>query len=433
MLLDLFATVGCNGGMDKTKTAGKRWDTTDVQGLYRDIQSGRYSGRFYIGGKEKWRALKTTDWKVAKRKFTERKAQVEGLRQSLGDSTAGTAKMGQLLDCVVVRLKDDPELSASSLARYLQLIAALLKTWPELAMMAPDRVTEDGVIQWRNRVARNGTGWVPMGAKGRSELCDGSSPGSINKMIDFLRRALRLAVAQGQIATDPLAAVKQLKLTDTPRTVELPENATLLAMCDDVEANAGRRPNKSPDKPSWYSRTHGKKNTALGLESADFMRFLIFTACRSNEAGTLTWRQVDLKGGAIDLGKGKTDAAQREIPLLPEASDLLRKVHARRLATTGTPSGNDPVFRVREITRSLARVCEKFGVNRLTHHDLRDALPTLAIENNADPKTLACVMGHADAGKLLLRVYTHQRKKSARDLMGKLRFAPVPAQSLLTG
>lgn len=419
--------------MDKTKTTGKRWDTTDVQGLYRSIQSGRYSGRFYIGSKEKWKSLKTADWKIAKLRFYAKKSELEGLRQSLGESKAGTAKMGQLLDGVATRLKDDPELSASSLTRYLQLIAALRKTWPELETMAPDRVTEDGVVQWRNRVARNGTGWVPMGAKSRSELCDGSSPGSINKMIDFLRRALRLAVAQGQIAVDPLAAVKQLKLTDTPRTIELPENATLLAMCDDVEANAGRRPSKNPDKPTWYARTHGQKNTALGLESADFMRFLIFTACRSNEAGTLTWRQIDMKAGMLMLGKGKTAAAQREIPLLAEASELLKKVHARRLATTGTPAGSDPVFRVREITRSLARVCEKFGVNRLTHHDLRDALPTLAIENNMDPKTMASVLGHADGGKLMMRVYAHQREKTAKEQMGKLRFAPVASQSLLTG
>lgn len=71
-------------------------------------------------------------------------------------------------------------------------------------------------------------------------------------------------------------------------------------------------------------------------------------------------------------------------------------------------TGVDPrgkVLGVGEATKSLARACEKLGVELLTHHDLRDAFATSAIEAGVDITTVAAWLGHADGGPLLMRRY----------------------------
>jgi integrase len=65
---------------------------------------------------------------------------------------------------------------------------------------------------------------------------------------------------------------------------------------------------------------------------------------------------------------------------------------------------------VGEAGKSLANACRKFGVEPLTHHDLRDAFATLAIEAGVDIPTVAAWLGHADGGALLMRVYAHHRR-----------------------
>lgn len=71
---------------------------------------------------------------------------------------------------------------------------------------------------------------------------------------------------------------------------------------------------------------------------------------------------------------------------------------------------------------SLARACEKLGVELLTHHDLRDAFATSAIEAGVDVPTVAAWLGHADGGALLMRVYAHHRRAHSVSQAAKVIF-----------
>jgi integrase len=90
---------------------------------------------------------------------------------------------------------------------------------------------------------------------------------------------------------------------------------------------------------------------------------------------------------------------------------VVEKLHAgcqnaANVAVDGAPHV-DPkgkVLAVSEARKSLARACEKLGVELLTHHDLRDAFATSAIEAGVDIPTVAAWLGHADGGALLMRV-----------------------------
>jgi hypothetical protein len=75
--------------------------------------------------------------------------------------------------------------------------------------------------------------------------------------------------------------------------------------------------------------------------------------------------------------------------------------NAATVAVDGVPHV-DPkgkVLAVGEARKSLARACEELGVERLTHHDLRDAFATAAIEAGVDIPTVAAWLGHADRAR----------------------------------
>ena len=61
-------------------------------------------------------------------------------------------------------------------------------------------------------------------------------------------------------------------------------------------------------------------------------------------------------------------------------------------------------------------------MERLTHHDLRDAFATLAIEAGVDIPTVAAWLGHADGGALLMKVYTHHRRAHSVAQAAKVKF-----------
>lgn len=94
------------------------------------------------------------------------------------------------------------------------------------------------------------------------------------------------------------------------------------------------------------------------------------------------------------------------------------------MAVDGVPNV-DPkgkVLAVSEARKSLARACEKLGVELLTHHDLRDAFATAAIEAGVDIPTVAAWLGHADGGALLMRVYAHHRRAHSVSQAAKVVF-----------
>lgn len=98
--------------------------------------------------------------------------------------------------------------------------------------------------------------------------------------------------------------------------------------------------------------------------------------------------------------------------MIPAARDLLEKIRARRIERLGDDAiaPETPILIVREAQKGLNRACQALGVERLTHHDLRDFFATTCIEAGVDVPTVAAWLGHADGGALLMRVYQHHRR-----------------------
>jgi integrase len=372
------------------------WQASKLANLLRH-RNGKYYARFTVAGKAKWVALHTDVFEVAKIQLARERVKIESTRAAHSAFADGRATMGQLHALHVEHVKARADLSEGTRTRYRQFADYVVKTWPGFADLRPDEVTLEAVEAWRNHALTVGTSYRPKGAKGGCEGTRGNSAGSFNKAVDALRLMLNMAVERGLIHFNPLLR-RGVKAKNNPRKPKLPEATALRAIFAEIETG-------SESAAGW------------GAEIADFCRGLAFTGCRLRELGRLTWGDVDFSRGVIRVAGTKTDAANREVPMIPDALALLEKVRARRvktaeIAVAGVPFV-DPaarVFAVSEAGKSLARACKKLGAIRLTHHDLRDAFATTAIEAGVDIPTVAAWLGHADGGALLMKTYAHHRR-----------------------
>jgi integrase len=306
------------------------------------------------------------------------------------------------------RLKERSDVGEKTRARYLEHADYIAKTWPGFEKLRPDEITRSAVESWRDRALKTGTGHRPPGAKSETTAVSGRSAGSFNKSVDALRRMLDIAVERGAISSNPIAG-RGLKAKDKPRKPHLPDTKVLLAIFAEIERGSGI--------------------AGQGIEVADFCRFLAFTGCRLKEAGAVTWADVDWARGIVRVAGTKSDAAAREVPMIPAARALLERILARRKASAEVAVDGQPfvepaarVLGVSEAAKSLARACAVAKVPKLTHHDLRDAFATLAIEAGVDIPTVAAWLGHVDGGALLMRTYAHHRRAHSVAQAAKVNF-----------
>jgi integrase len=145
---------------------------------------------------------------------------------------------------------------------------------------------------------------------------------------------------------------------------------------------------------------------------------------RDTEIKTLTWGQVNLKAGTLQVGKAKSDAGEgRIIPLNSELHEALvnhSEWYRERFGALqddwylfpfGKPMPSDPTRHVTSLktawknTRKNARVSGRW-------HDNRHTLITELAESGAGDETIMEIAGHVD--RQMLRHYSHIRMKAKR-------------------
>lgn len=237
------------------------------------------------------------------------------------------------------------------------------------------------------------------------------SPSSINKTIDVLQAVLSLAVEYGHLASNP-AAGRRRRLKPPPR------RAVHLDTAEQIEALLDAAGELDRD-PSW--RTNDRR---------PLIATLIFAGPRAHELCNLLWRDVDLANGRIHIGRSKTQAGLREIPLLP----VLRDELAAHKASTYRSGPDDPVFptgtgghrdkdnlRNRILAAAITRADEHLlqrGQSPLpvglTPHKLRHTFASVLVALGHDPASVMAALGHTDP-KFTLRVYTHLMRRDTAE------------------
>ena len=142
------------------------------------------------------------------------------------------------------------------------------------------------------------------------------------------------------------------------------------------------------------------------------MATLIFAGPRAHELCSLRWRDVDLAGGRLFIGRSKTEAGLREITMLPILRDLLasHKAGAHRAGPedlvfpSASGARRDPDNLRSRILAATFKRADELLVGRglvplprgLTTHKLRHAFASVLVACGEDPISVMRQIGHTD-------------------------------------
>jgi integrase len=233
------------------------------------------------------------------------------------------------------------------------------------------------------------------------------SASSINKTIDVLQAILAIAVEYGHIPSNP-AAGKRRRLKPPARKPVHLDTAEQIEVLLDAAGELDR---------DRYWRTSDRRA---------IIATLVLAGPRAHELCNLLWRDIDLANGRIHIGRSKTQAGLREIPLLP----LLRDELATHKANAYRSAPDDPVFptgtgghrdkdnlRNRILASAITRANELLAQREqaplptgLTPHKLRHTYASILVALGHDPASVMAALGHTDP-KFTLRVYTHLMRR----------------------
>jgi integrase len=373
--------------MSKSKTV-QRWSKTSVQGLVRH-SSGTYYARLQVGGKDKWKSLKTPVLEVAKNKLRDEQKATAG--ETVKEARSGRMTMGNAIATLEAEIDSGAPLRArrkrhnqeSSRDYRRETLAALKRSWQavngaELAAQEVRKITKEDAEKW--------------GKVYRDEV----SPSRFNNTLGTLRRLFAIAIAAGEAYRDPAAGIERAEVK--AKKLTLPERQAF----------------------PQFVRVIRESGHRTADDSADLVELLAYTGGRIEEACFVTWGDVDFMRGTVRFTKTK-NGDERAVPMIEEARALLEKMRAARAGEDLT----EPVLRVGEARGSMTAAAKKIGMKRITHHDLRHLFATVAIESGVDIPTVSRWLGHKDGGALALRTYGHLRDEHSQSQAKRVSFAPV--------
>jgi integrase len=127
------------------------------------------------------------------------------------------------------------------------------------------------------------------------------------------------------------------------------------------------------------------------------------TGLRLGEALALEWQDVNLDEGtaAVHVRSGKTEAARRTVPL-----DSPRAV--AELTALRDVAEDAQVFAPRSefgVLQAMRRACKKIEHPQSRVHDLRHWYASHLVQAGVPPSTVASLLGHADGGALVCKLY----------------------------
>jgi integrase len=235
---------------------------------------------------------------------------------------------------------------------------------------------------------------------------------SINKTIDVLGSYLSVAVDYyGNAAKNGAKGKRRRLKVAAKRPVHLDAVGQIMGLLDaaaDMDATA-------------YWRNGDR---------AALIATLLLAGPRAEELGELLWRDVDLINRRLYVGRSKTAAGLREIPMLPLLHRIL-VVHKARSRNTGP---DDYVFATDKGTqrdkdnirnRVLAPVlapADELLLGRgevplpkgLTPHKLRHTFASILVACGEDPTSVMAQLGHTDP-RFTLKVYSHMMRRSPEE------------------
>lgn len=236
------------------------------------------------------------------------------------------------------------------------------------------------------------------------------SANNVNIIITVLRAAFTYAVDFGLLKDNPCEKIKRLSNKNQKKVVAFTVQEQLKI----------ERYIKSLDNPEYFG-----------------ISLCLYTGIRIGELFALEWDDIDFENGIMHINKTiyitksekgdwyyevnvpKTKSSIRDIPLpdyiLEDLLELKKSSQSKNVI-----SRNDGSFMTPQLLRGrFVDLTKKVGVRTLNFHALRHTFATRALESGMDIKTLADVMGHANAG-ITLNIYTHSMTDHKKNMMNNI-------------
>jgi integrase len=357
------------------------WESTRLQNLVRR-HNGVYYARTFARGREKWKSLRTKTFSVAEARLEELRREEREKRALTAEVETGDLTFKGAMEVYLARLDADPVRKKTTKKYHREVLASILREWPELEERELKRISRRECADWAQRHASV------------------ASATRFNGALGILRAVFNIGIERSAIVISPLLGIKRRPVR--PKRAELPNRGQFLSMLQIIRTGGAR-----------FSRA-----------CADLVAGLAFTGLRLGEARNVRWQDVDFQRRLIhvrgDADTGTKNWETRFVPLIGDAEKLFLKMRTEYPDV----SPDHPVFVVREAQKSLDRAAKKAGVSRITHHSLRHLFATICIESGVDIPTVSRWLGHKDGGALAMRVYGHLRQEHSLAAAAKVSFGP---------
>jgi integrase len=358
----------------------------------KDLGDGRWQARFSYKDGDRWkwksRNFRAPSERAARREAAARRAELEeeaareALPLGMGDDEL---LLPRFLEAYIRSSEGAGGIEPTTATNYRHTAAHICR---HLSSWRVDELTPQAILAMQEGLLEDG-------------LCSDS----VAKDHRLLKQALSYAVETGALAKSPFT--KSLKAPKRRR----------------------REPNALDD--SERQRLLAALDSMVDSELTLAVRLGLSAGLRREEICGLRWRDVDFQRDLILVRNAVTEAAghsfekgpksetsRRDIPLEPDLKARLEAKYKRVLASSGKAKAASRYVietsegrwylpsRLGKEFSSLARSLDLVGTTgkRVTLHDLRHTYATFLIARGVDVKTVASLMGHADA-TVTLNVY----------------------------
>jgi integrase len=209
---------------------------------------------------------------------------------------------------------------------------------------------------------------------------------TLNVKVYALRSVLKMARDDGKISRLPFQGIKKLKYKPARKT--LPSVADIEKV---IEAAIKYCPR-------------------CGHAFADYIRLLMFTGAREQEALNLQWSDIDMEGKRIRFHRGTKFDKERFLDFNPKLENHLRSMLLRRQFKSPwlfpSPRTDGAEGRVTNFRQTLQKARDKAGVY-LSEHYLRHHFTSMCVMAGVERFSIVKWLGHGDGGKLIAEVYGH--------------------------
>ncbi len=345
-----------------------------------------------VNGQRIRESLNTTDKREAKGLANKRITEAEqGKRPQSGISFARLG-FGEAADRYIERRR--LELSASTLAKEKHSLGKIREFFQAQSI---NKISADRILEYRQWRFANGVG-----------------PATINLEVGIIRRILKQAKRWHMVADD----IKPLREPRSIGRALAPEQKLKLLEI-------------ASQRPEW--------------ETAYCAAILALnTTMRGCELKGLHWADIDFFNHTITIGKSKTAAGERIIPMTDEAFNVLTRL-LRRAEIFGPVDAShyvfagfringridrdhmnitnfDPTRPIRTWRRAWRHLTKEAGLTGLRFHDLRHHAITELAESGASEQTIMAIAGHVS--RKMLERYSHIRMEAKRAALESLSGKP---------